>query len=47
MSGHGILKYVRPITHKKDASEDKDPPEGKKLPNLSEPYLSKVIPSLS
>ena len=47
MSGHGILKYFRPITHKKDAPEDKDPPEGKKLPNLSEPYLSKVIPSLS
>ena len=27
-------------------SEDKDPLEGKKLPNLSGPYLSKVIPSL-
>ena len=22
-------KYFRPITHKKDAPEDKDPPEGK------------------
>ena len=32
------------MTHKKDAPEDKDPPEGKKLPNLSGPYLSKVIP---
>ena len=29
--GHGILKYLRPITHKKDAPEGKDPPEGKKL----------------
>ena len=44
MSGYGILKYFRPITHKKDAPEDKDPPEGKELPNLSGPYLSKVIP---
>ena len=43
MSGHGILKYFRPITHKKDAPEDKDPPEGKELSNLSWPYLSKVI----
>ena len=42
MSGNGILKYLRPITHKKDAPEDKDPPEGKKLPSLSGPYLSKV-----
>ena len=45
--GHGILRYFRPITHKKDAPKDKDPPEGKKLPNLSGPYLSKVIPSAS
>ena len=30
MSGHGILKYFRPITHKMYALEDKDPPEGKK-----------------
>ena len=29
MSCHGILKYFRPITHKKDAPKDKDPPEGK------------------
>ena len=29
MSGHGIMKYFRPITHKKDPPEDKDPPEGK------------------
>ena len=44
MSGHGMLKYFRPITHKKEAPEDKDPPEGKELSNLSWPYLSKVIP---
>ena len=37
-----MLKYFRPITHKKGASEDKDPPEGKELSNLSWPYLSKV-----
>ena len=36
------LKYFHPITHKKDAPEDKDPPEGKELSNLSGPYLSKV-----
>ena len=36
-----MLKYFRPITHKKDAPEDKDPPEGKELSNLSWPYLSK------
>ena len=46
MSGHGMLKYFRPITHKKDAPEDKDPPEGKELSNLSWPYLSKVILSM-
>ena len=48
-SGHGMLKYFRPIqsTHKKDAPEDKDPPEGKELSNLSWPYLSKVIPPSS
>ena len=39
-----MLKYFHPITHKKDAPEDKDPPEGKELSNLSGPYLSKVIP---
>ena len=39
MSGHGMLKYFRPITHKKNAPEDKDPPEGKELSNLSGPYL--------
>ena len=45
MSGHGMLKYFRPITgHKKDAPEDKNPPEGKELSNLSWPYLSKVKP---
>ena len=43
-SGHGMLKYFRPITHKKDAPKDKDPPEGRELSNLSWPYLSKVIP---
>ena len=47
MSGHGMLKYLLPITHKKDAPEDKDPPEGKELSNLSWPYLSKVIPASS
>ena len=35
-----MLKYFRPITHKKDAPEDKDPPEGKELSNLSWPYLA-------
>ena len=30
MSGHGMLKYFRPITHKKDAPEDKDPPYKKR-----------------
>ena len=39
-SGHGMLKYFRPITHTKDAPEDKDPPEGKGLSNLSWPYFS-------
>ena len=34
MLGHGILKYFHPISHKKDSPEDKDPPEGKELPNL-------------
>ena len=45
MSGHGIrmLKYFHPITHKKNAPEDKEPPEGKELSNLSGPYLSKVM----
>ena len=28
--------------HKKDAPEDKDPPEGKELSDLPWPYLSKV-----
>ena len=46
MMGHGILKYFSPITGKKDTTEDKDPPEGKELPNPSGP-LSKVIPSSS
>ena len=46
MLGHGMLKHFHPITHKKDAPEDKDPPEGKELSNLSGPYLSKVIPSV-
>ena len=44
MSGRGMLKYFHPITHKKDAPEDKDPPEGKELSDLSGPYLSKVMP---
>ena len=47
MSGHGILKYFCPITHKMYAPEDKDPPEGKELPNLFGSYISKVIPSSS
>ena len=48
MSGHGMLKYFRPIMHKKDTPEDKDPPEGMELSNLSGPYyLSKVIPPSS
>ena len=47
MSGHGMLKYFRLITHKKNAPEDKDPPEGKELSNLLGPYLSKVIPTSS
>ena len=47
MSGHGILKYFRPITHKKDAPEDKDPTERKELPNVFGSYLSKAIPSSS
>ena len=40
-----MLKYFRPITHKKNAPEDKDPPEGKELSNLSGTYLSKGIPT--
>ena len=39
-----MLKYFRPITHRKDAPEDKDPPERKELSNLSWPYLSKLYP---
>ena len=39
-----MLKYFCLITHKKDAPEDKDPPEGKELSNLSGPYLLKVVP---
>ena len=39
------MKYFCLITHKKDTPEDKDPPEGKELPNLSGPCLSKVIPA--
>ena len=35
MSGHGILKYFRLITHKNDTPEDKDPTEWKELPNVS------------
>ena len=42
-----MLKYFRPITHRKDAPEDKDPLEGKELSNLSVPYLSKVTPPSS
>ena len=46
MSGHRILMYFGPITGKKHTPEDKDPHEGKELPNPSGP-LSKVIPSSS
>ena len=42
-----MLKYFCPIAHKMYAPEDKDPPEGKELPNLFGSYISKVIPSLS
>ena len=38
-----MLKYFRPITHKKNAPEDKDPPQGKELSNLSGPYLSNGV----
>ena len=47
MSRNGIWKYFRPITHKKDAPEHKDLPEGKEYPNLFVSYLSQVIPSSS
>ena len=30
-------------THKKDAPEDKDPPEGKELSNLSWPYIYRKL----
>ena len=42
-----VLSSNYPSAHKKDAPEDKDPPEGKELSNLSWPYLSKVIPPSS
>ena len=42
-----MLEYFHPITHKKDAPKDKDPPEGKELSILSGLYLSKVIPPSS
>ena len=38
-----MLKYFRPIIHKKDAPEDKDPPEGKELSNLSGPYFYRKL----
>ena len=41
MLGHGILKYFHPITHKMYAPEDKDPPEGKELPNIFGSYISR------
>ena len=47
MLGHEMLKYFHPITPKRDAPEDKDPPEGKELSNQSWSYLSKVIPPAS
>ena len=45
--GKWNLKVILSNYHKKDAPEDKDPPEGKELPNLFGSYLSKVIPSSS
>ena len=39
MSGHGILKHFCPITHKMYAPDDKDPPEGKELPNVFGTYI--------
>ena len=47
MLGHGIRSILSDYPCKKDAPEDKDPPEGQKLPNLSGPCLSKIIPSSS
>ena len=44
MSGRGILKYFRPITHKMYASEDKDPPQGNELPNAI--YLGHIYRKL-
>ena len=44
MSGHGIWKYFRPITHKKNAPEDKDSPEGKELSNLCGHIYRKLYP---
>ena len=41
----GVLSFDYPC--KKDAPEDNYPPEGKKLPNISGPGLSKVIPMSS
>ena len=38
----GVLSSDYPC--KKEAPEDKDPPEEKKLPNLPRPCLSEVIP---
>ena len=43
MLGHRTFKYFHPITTKKDTPEDKDPPEGNKLPSPSGSYLLKVI----
>ena len=43
----GVLSSdIYPCKKLKDATEDKDPPEGKKLPNVPGPCLSKVISSL-
>ena len=41
-----MLKYFRPITHKEDAPEDKDPPEGKELSNISGPYNGHIYRKL-
>ena len=39
-----MLKYCRSITHKKDAPEDKDPPEGKELSNYLGHIYRKLYP---
>ena len=47
MLGNGIRILSSDYPCKKDVPKDKDPPEGKKLPNLCGPCLLKVMPSSS